>query len=204
MTTAPTPENVLTDHHDGDHHDVHPIRKTAMWVFLGSECVFFGAMIATFFLYRTEFGDGPTAEEIFNIPFTSASSFVLLMSSLTMVLAHNAFDHKDLRKARVWLAATALLGATFLSGQIFEFVEFVHEGLTVHSSPFGSAFYMLTSFHGAHVLIGVILLATMFVLSLSGRLYADRGLNIELVGLYWHFVDIVWIVIFTIVYLLQV
>ena len=197
-TTAPA------EHHDAGHHDVTPIRKTAMWVFLGSECIFFGSMIATFLLYRNTTGDGPTAAEIFDVPFTSASSFVLLMSSLTMVLAHNAFDHRDMRQTRVWLAATALLGATFLSGQIFEFTEFVHEGLTVTTSPFGSSFYMLTSFHGAHVAIGVILLAAMFILSLSGRLYSDRGLNIELVALYWHFVDIVWIVIFTVVYLLQV
>ena len=99
-----------------DHHDVKPIRKAAMWVFLGSECMFFGSMIATFLLYRTTTGDGPTAEDVFNIPFTSASSFVLLMSSLTMVLAHNAFEHKDLRKARVFLLGTALLGSTFLAG----------------------------------------------------------------------------------------
>lgn len=175
-----------------------------MWVFLGSEFVFFGAMIATFMLYRTTTADGPTAKEVFNIPFTSASSFILLMSSLTMVLAHNAFEHKDMRRTRVWLLGTALLGATFLAGQIFEFTEFVHEGLTAQVSPFGSSFFMLTGFHGAHVAIGVVLLASMFVLSLSGRLYEDRGLNVELVGLYWHFVDIVWIVIFTVVYLLQV
>ena len=204
MTATPAAESLPVSHHDAGHHDIHAIRKTAMWVFLGSECIFFGAMIATFLLYRTTTADGPTAEEVFNVPFTSASSFVLLMSSLTMVLAHNAFEHKDLRRARVWLAATALLGATFLAGQIFEFTEFVHEGLTAQVSPFGSSFYMLTSFHGAHVMIGVVLLAAMFVLSLSGRLYQDRGLNVELVGLYWHFVDIVWIVIFTVVYLLQV
>ena len=204
MTATPAAESLPVEHHDADHHEVGPLRKTAMWVFLGSECIFFGSMIATFLLYRTSTGDGPTAHEIFNIPFTSASSFVLLMSSLTMVLAHNAFEHKDMRRARVFLLGTALLGATFLAGQIFEFTEFVHEGLTVRSSPFGSSFYMLTSFHGAHVLIGVVLLTAMFVLSLSGRLYEDRGLNVELVGLYWHFVDIVWIVIFTVVYLLQV
>ena len=192
------------EHHDAGHHDVHPIRKTAMWVFLGSECIFFGSMIATFLLYRNTTGTGPTASELFSIPFTSASSFVLLMSSLTMVLAHNAFEKRDSRQLRVWLAATALLGATFLAGQIFEFTEFVHEGLTITTSPFGSSFYMLTSFHGAHVAIGVMLLSAMFILSLSGRLYADRGLNVELIGLYWHFVDIVWIVIFTVVYLLQV
>jgi cytochrome c oxidase subunit 3/cytochrome o ubiquinol oxidase subunit 3 len=192
------------EHHDEEHHDVYPIRKTAMWVFLGSECIFFGAMISTFLLYRNTTADGPTAVEIFDVPFTSASSFVLLMSSLTMVLAHNAFERRDSRQLRVWLAATALLGATFLAGQIYEFTEFVEKGLTVSTSPFGSSFYMLTSFHGAHVAIGVLLLAAMFILSLSGRLYGDRGLNVELVGLYWHFVDIVWIVIFTIVYLLQV
>jgi cytochrome c oxidase subunit 3/cytochrome o ubiquinol oxidase subunit 3 len=186
-----------------EHHDVKPVRKTAMWVFLGSECVFFGAMISTFLLYRNTTNGGP-GSEIFDIPFTSASSFVLLMSSLTMVLAHNAFEKKDLRQTRIWLTGTAALGATFLAGQIFEFTEFIHQGLTLPTSPFGSSFYMLTGFHGMHVALGVILLAAMAVLSLSGRLYDDRGLNVELVGLYWHFVDIVWIVIFTVVYLLQV
>ena len=186
-----------------DHHDVRPIRKAAMWVFLGSECMLFGSMIATFLLYRNNTGEGP-GSEIFNIPFTSASSFVLLMSSLTMVLAHNAFEKRDVRNTRIWLGATALLGTTFLAGQIFEFTEFAHEGLTLSTSSFSSAFYMLTGFHGAHVAIGVLMLMAMFYLTLDGRLHDDRGLNVELVGLYWHFVDIVWIVIFTVVYLLQV
>ncbi len=115
---------------------IHRTRKTAMWIWLGSEAFFFGAMISTFLLYRHTTNDGPGAE-IFNIPFTSASSFILLMSSLTMVLAHNAFEHKDMRRTRVWLLGTALLGATFLAGQIFEFTEFVHEGLTAQVSPFG-------------------------------------------------------------------
>lgn len=186
-----------------DHHDVRPIRKAAMWVFLGSECMFFGSMIATFLLYRNNTGDGP-GPEIFDIAFTSASSFVLLMSSLTMVLAHNAFEKRDARGTRIWLAATALLGTTFLAGQIFEFTEFVHEGLKISTSSFGSSFFMLTGFHGAHVAIGVMMLMAMVFLSLDGRLHDDKGLNVELVGLYWHFVDIVWIVIFTVVYLLQV
>jgi len=186
-----------------EHHDVRPIRKAAMWVFLGSECMFFGSMIATFLLYRNQVGELPGAD-IFNIAFTSASSFILLMSSLTMVLAHHAFTSSDARGTRIWLGATALLGITFLAGQIFEFTEFVREGLTISGSSFGSAFYMLTGFHGAHVALGVIMLLAMLFLSLDGRLYDDRGLNVELVGLYWHFVDIVWIVIFTVVYLLQI
>ncbi len=202
MATHTAPDPALAGHHEGE-HDVHRTRKAAMWVFLGSECLFFGSMIATFLLFRNTTEDGP-GSEIFNIAFTSASSFVLLMSSLTMVLAHNAFERKDSRQGRVWLAATALLGAIFLSGQIFEFTEFVHEGLKLGTSPFSSSFYMLTGFHGAHVAIGVMMLAAMFMLSLGGRLSNEHGLNVELVGLYWHFVDIVWIVIFTVVYLLQV
>ena len=169
------PAGAEEEHHD-DHHDVGPLRKTAMWVFLGSECIFFGSMISTFLLYRTTTNDGPGAE-LFNIAFTSASSFVLLMSSLTMVLAHNAWEKRDMRQVRTWLLATALLGTVFLSGQIFEFTEFIHEGLTLTTSPFGSSFYMLTGFHGAHVAIGVIMLMFMFFLSLSGRLYEDRGMN---------------------------
>jgi cytochrome c oxidase subunit 3/cytochrome o ubiquinol oxidase subunit 3 len=190
--------------HDGAHHDMHHMRKFAMWAFLGSECLFFGTLISTFLIYRTRTGDGPTAEEIFDIPFTSASSFILLMSSLTMVLAHHAATRKDWRQMRVWLLATALLGMVFLSGQVFEFTEFVHEGLTVSTSPFGSSFFVLTGFHGAHVAIGVLMLLATAFMSYSGRLREDEGMNVEIVGLYWHFVDIVWIVIFTVVYLLQV
>jgi heme/copper-type cytochrome/quinol oxidase subunit 3 len=185
------------------HADIVTVRKAAMWVFLGSECMFFGAMISSFLLYRTSTGTGP-GPEIFSVPFTSASSFILLMSSLTMVLAHNAFEANDSRQTRIWMSATALLGATFLAGQIFEFTEFVHEGLTLSVSPFGSSFYMLTGFHGAHVAVGVLMLTVMVLLSLQGRLQRDSGLNVELVALYWHFVDIVWIVIFTVVYLVQV
>jgi len=188
---------------EGGEHDVHKTRKTAMWVFLGSECFFFGAMISTFLLYRNSTMDGP-GSEIFNIPFTSASSFVLLMSSLTMVLADNSFQKNDQRQGRVWLIGTALLGITFLAGQIFEFTEFVDEGLTISTSPFGSSFYMLTGFHGLHVAGGVLLLSLLVAFSFRGRLSTDHGMNVELTALYWHFVDIVWIVIFTVVYLFQI
>jgi cytochrome c oxidase subunit 3/cytochrome o ubiquinol oxidase subunit 3 len=202
--TASPPPAPAEEVHSGHHHDPVVTRKTAMWVFLGSECILFGAMISTFLLYRNETGDGPTADDLFDIPFTSASSFILLMSSLTMVMAHHANEQRDPRQTRVWLIATALLGATFLAGQVFEFTEFVDQGLTLSTSLFGSSFYMLTGFHGAHVAVGVLMLLTMAILSFAGRLRNDEGMNVELVGLYWHFVDIVWIVIFTVVYLLQV
>jgi cytochrome c oxidase subunit 3/cytochrome o ubiquinol oxidase subunit 3 len=189
---------------EGHHPDPDVMRKTAMWAFLGSEVLFFGSLITTFLLYRTRIGDGPGPADIFDVPFTSISSFVLLMSSLTMVLAHHAAGRRDWRRMRVWLVATSLLGIVFLSGQAFEFTEFVHEGLTVSTSPFGSSFYLLTSFHGAHVAIGVLMLLATALMSWAGKLRPGEGMNVEAVGLYWHFVDIVWIVIFTVVYLLQV
>src|SRR2546426_2921388 len=128
-------------------------RKLAMWAFLGSEALLFGALISTYLLYRGRTAGGPKPHEIYDIPFTSVSSFVLLMSSLTMVLALAAIQRGDHRGLRVWLMATALLGMTFISGQTFEFTSFVKEGLYVSRSPFASAFFTLTSFHGIHVTI---------------------------------------------------
>ena len=180
------------------------IRKTAMWSFLASELMFFGALISTFLLYRERTNGGPGSDELFDIPFTSVSSFVLLMSSLTMVLAHNAWERNNQREIRLWLLSTAGLGMVFLGGQVYEFATFVHEGLKLDTSPFGSSFYMLTGFHGAHVAVGVLMLAAATIISFRVGLTKQRGMNIELVALYWHFVDIVWIVIFTVVYLLQV
>ena len=175
--------------------------KIAMWAFLGSEFLLFGALISTYLLYRNRVVSGPLPSEVYDIPFTSVSSFVLLMSSLTMVLALAAIQRGDQHKTRVWLLATALLGMTFISGQIYEFTVFVKEGFTVRSSPAGSAFFVLTSFHGAHVTIGILMLLSLVALSLRGALPQSRHTTVEYVGLYWHFVDIIWIIIFTVIYL---
>jgi heme/copper-type cytochrome/quinol oxidase subunit 3 len=177
-------------------------RKVAMWAFLGSECLFFGALISTYLLYRTRTEGGPKASDIYDIPYTSVSSFVLLMSSLTMVLALAAIQRGDHRRLRIWLLATALLGMSFIGGQVFEFTTFVQEGLTLSSSPFGSSFFMLTGFHGAHVTVGILMLLSLYAMSRLGQLPTSNSLRVELVGLYWHFVDVVWIVIFTVVYLI--
>lgn len=177
--------------------------KLAMWAFLGSECLFFGALISAHLLYRNRTNGGPTRQDVYDIPYTSVSSFVLLMSSLTMVLALAAIQRGDHRKLRIWLMATSLLGASFIGGQFFEFTEFVQKGLTIQTSPFGSSFFVLTGFHGTHVAIGILMLLTMYTLSALGKLdpYSEGAKKVEMVGLYWHFVDIVWIVIFTVVYL---
>ena len=179
-------------------------RKLGMWAFLSSEALFFGALITNYLLFKGRDLQGIHPRELLNIPFTSISSFVLLMSSLTMVLAHAALTRTDQRAARGWLLATAALGSTFIAGQVFEFSTFYREGMTLSTNPASSSFFVLTGFHGAHVTIGVLLLLSLVGISLrKGGLTFAHGLNLELVGLYWHFVDIVWIVIFTVVYLIK-
>lgn len=178
-------------------------RKLLMWLFLASECLFFGSLIAAYLLYRDRSLVGPFPEDVLDIPFTSVSAFVLLMSSVSMVLALAAIQRGDRRGLQIWLLATALLGIIFLSGQAFEFTEFHSQGLSLDVNLFGTTFFVLTGFHGAHVSVGVLVLLSLWVMALRGRLTEANALNVELIGLYWHFVDIVWIVIFTLVYLVQ-
>jgi heme/copper-type cytochrome/quinol oxidase subunit 3 len=176
--------------------------KLAMWVFLGTDCLLFGGLISTYLLLRHRSTHGPGPTDMFDIPFTSVSSFVLLMSSLTMALAVGAIHRGEVRRCRTWLATTAMLGAIFIAGQVYEFTSFVKEGLGYTTNIFGSAFYTLTGFHGVHVSIGIIFLMTLFVMSLRGKIGQENAETVEIFGLYWHFVDIVWILIFTIVYLI--
>ncbi len=196
-------------------------RKLAIWAFLGSECMFFGSLIATYLVVRGRSAVGPCAgdcvlpavpggeliewEAIFSIPVTSVSTFVLLMSSMSMVLAYSAISRNDIKGFRVWILCTAILGATFLGFQVFEFRTFSIEGLNPTTNIFGSAFFTLTGFHGAHVTIGVLWLLSLFGYSMWGKgLTQAQSLQVDMAALYWHFVDVVWIVIFTVVYLLGV
>ncbi len=221
------------EHHDDGHHSSLGISNTklAMWLFLGSECLLFGALISTYLLSKANFmtqvlAGNPkvlatltklkevapekyeeileegSVEPLFDILFTSASSFILLMSSLTMVLSHKAVSEADYRASRIWLGATALLGSIFIAGQVYEFTVFYNEGIYFNKNLFGSAFYTLTGFHGVHVTVGIIMLASLLIMSMRGKLNQDRAETVEIVGLYWHFVDIVWVLIFTIVYLI--
>ena len=196
----------VTVHDDGHGHVTNTgvsNEKVAMWAFLGSECLLFGALISTFLLYRGRSVSGPGPDDVFDIPFTSVSSFVLLMSSLTMVLALSAIQRRDEPRLRLWLLATALLGATFIAGQIYEFTSFVNEGLTIKTNVFGSSFFVLTGFHGVHVTLGIVMLLSLWGLSARGKLPPEKSETVEIAGLYWHFVDIVWIVIFTVIYLVK-
>jgi cytochrome c oxidase subunit 3/cytochrome o ubiquinol oxidase subunit 3 len=207
--TIATTDHGVVAHSDA--HDGHVTNtgvsnpKLAIWLFLSSEALFFGAFISTYFLYRgrdAQFLKGPTPQEMFNIPFTSVTSFILLMSSLTMVLALAAIQRGDQRRLRIWLLATALFGATFVGGQVYEFTEFYRQGLHLSTNMFGTTFFVLTGLHGAHVTVGIIWLLLVWSRSMQGRLPSEKSEAVEIAGLYWHFVDIVWIFIFTAIYLI--
>jgi caa(3)-type oxidase subunit IV len=200
------------DHGHGDHghsagHGHHTSlglsnNKLGMWLFLGSECLLFGGLISTYMLYRGRVNAGPGPDQVYDIPFTSVSSFVLLMSSLTMVFAVTAAKRRDDRNVKLWLTVTALLGATFVGGQVYEFTAFYREGMGFTTSLFSSSFYTLTGFHGVHVTVGIIMLMALRGILAKNKVPGDKAEVVELVGLYWHFVDIVWVVIFTLVYLI--
>jgi cytochrome c oxidase subunit III len=203
-----------------------PNRKVAIWAFIGSECMLFASLISTYLIYKGRSVVGPFPHEawtdpstghvlkpILNIPVTSFSTFVLLMSSLAMVLALAAVENAEVPKktlgdrilgnSKLWLFMTALLGSTFLSCQAYEFTSFVHEGLTIKTNLFGSTFFTLTGFHGAHVTAGVLWLVTMLAIDFKRGLGPKDVLNVDIMALYWHFVDVVWIAIFTLVYLIH-
>ena len=211
------------DTHTGGHYTTTGLdnRKIAIWAFIGSECMLFTSLISTYLIYKGRSLVGPFPHEVYrdasgvvhkailNIPVTSASTFVLLMSSLCMVLAHNAVVNADnprksaLTNSKLWLAMTAILGATFLGFQAYEFTSFVHEGLTIRTNLFGSSFFTLTGFHGGHVTAGVLWLIALLAIDIRRGLRPSDALIVDLAALYWHFVDVVWIVIFTLVYLIQ-
>jgi cytochrome c oxidase subunit III len=242
MTSLPTTMTSAsqTEVAGGHHYTTTGLdnRKLAIWAFIGSECMLFMSLISTYLIYKGRSLVGPYPHEywcratkvtaaapiqgcpagelfnpILNIPVTSASTFVLLMSSLAMVLAHNAVVNRYVPKrttgeriigsSKLWLATTALFGLIFLMCQAYEFTSFVHEGLTMRTNLFGSSFFTLTGFHGAHVTAGVLWLLSLLAIDVKRGLLPEDALNVDLAALYWHFVDVVWIVIFTLVYLIQ-
>jgi heme/copper-type cytochrome/quinol oxidase subunit 3 len=210
MAGMAAPHGADPAHADDHHHTSLGVDnlKLAFWVFLGSDCFFFGSLIGTYMSYRGKSLVGPYPAEVFSVEITSISTFLLLMSSLTMVLAVRAARlHKGdaLPVATIgWMLATAAMGATFVGFQVYEFNHFYHEGLTLQGNLFGSTFYTLTGFHGTHVAIGVLWLLLQALVFIPMRwIRGDLGNAVDVAGLYWHFVDIVWIVIFTLVYLLE-
>lgn len=223
----------VADAHATSHHYTSTgldNRKVAIWTFIGSECMLFASLISTYLIYKgrsvvgpfpheawTDPATGQTYPAILDIPVTSVSTFVLLCSSLAMVLALAAVENRNkplppnagwwtakvLTNSKLWLFMTCLMGATFLAFQAFEFTSFVHEGLTIRRNLFGSTFFTLTGFHGAHVTAGVIWLGSLLAIDMKRGLQPRDAIWVDIAALYWHFVDVVWIAIFTLIYLIQ-
>ncbi|NGQ95151.1 cytochrome (ubi)quinol oxidase subunit III [Brevibacillus sp. SYP-B805] len=172
------------------------------WLFLGGETVLFGTLFATFIALRDQVNGGPTAKELFEMPIVAWATFLLLTSSLTSVFATLALHKHNLKQVQAWLVVTVLLGLGFLGLEIYEFVHYVHEGHKISSSAFGSAFYTLVGFHGGHVAFGVLWITTLIIQSFKKGLTVVTAPKFYVAGLYWHFIDVVWVFIFTVVYLM--
>ena len=185
--------------------------KLGMWVFLLSEVMFFTSLIGSYIILRAAHPDA-FAEPgvVLNVPLTAFNTFILICSSVTMVKAFAAIEHGDQTGLRRWLIATALLGMFFVGVQAYEYMKLAGHGFVPNVSAYhaagaplyGMTFYTMTGFHGAHVSIGVLALWFVVIQAFRGKYsQGDHG-GVEIVGLYWHFVDLVWIILFTIVYLI--
>jgi heme/copper-type cytochrome/quinol oxidase subunit 3 len=177
--------------------------KFAMWCFLGTECIIFGGLIArALYIWMRD----PSVNEHLHQPasllIVSINTFLLLTSSLTVVLALSGIQAGNRNRLAAFLFMTALLGATFVGIQAYEYSKLFAEGITLTSSQFGSGFFILTGNHGLHVIVGVIWALIVAVNALRGGFTQEEHMGVEIFGLYWHFVDVVWIFIFTLIYLL--
>lgn len=202
MSSAAT---LTADHgHEAPTNTGIPNKKLAMWAFLASDCMFFGTLISTHLIYRQIDQSGFEPTSVLELNITSISTFVLLVSSVMMFLAVNAVHNGKKWPAIQYLSCVVLFGLIFLGFQFYEFSHFVHHyHLTLDSSIYGSTFYVMTGIHGCHVAVGVFWLGSIIAFMLSGKADVHNAIDIESAGLYWHFVDIVWIVIFTAVYLFE-
>jgi heme/copper-type cytochrome/quinol oxidase subunit 3 len=177
-------------------------RHTWMWIFLASEVTFFSMLIGLSASLRFQDDNFPVPSDILNVPLTAINTFILICSSFTMVKAVEAVQNDDQRNLRNYLLATIGLGTTFLSIQVFEYFQLFADDFTPESGLFGATFYIQTGFHGAHVLVGLILLSFVTLKAVRGGYNSIDHDGVELIGMYWHFVDLVWIVLFTIIYLM--
>lgn len=178
-----------------------PMNKLGMWIFLASEVMFFTSLIAAFVAFKAR-GLLTTPVDALSVPVAAANTFILIVSSFTVVMALDSLQQGKQSRFMLFLLATFALGSVFLGIQGLEWSELFQHGITPAGDMFGTAFFVLTGFHGLHVLIGLIWLILVLLKAFRGDFTQERSLGIEVFGLYWHFVDIVWIILFTIIYLM--
>ena len=178
--------------------------KIMMWLFLMSDAMSFAGLLCAYAAVRMGSTVWPVPSSILGVPLTALNTFILICSSVTMVKAVAAIQKGDVVGLKRFLAATMLGGTTFLGIQAYEWTHLIHQGARLTSNPwgtpiFGAAFFVLTGFHGSHVLSGLIILTITAIRTAMGKTPMQ---NVEMAGLYWHFVDLVWVFIFTLFYLL--
>lgn len=199
--------------HNGDSVLPHEPEKATLegrnkilgfWLFLGGETVLFGTLFATYIALRNQVPEGPTGKELFQVGMIAVATLILLSSSLTSVMAMIAMRKHSLAGTLGWLGATVALGAVFLGMEIYEFIHYVHDGHTFTSSAFATSFYTLVGFHGAHVAFGVLWIGLLIFQGLEKGLTVVTAPKFYVAALYWHYIDVVWVFIFTVVYLMGV
>ena len=175
-----------------------PTGKLGMWLFLASEVMFFTGFIGSYIVLRLASPSWPDPTQLLDTPLLAVNTFVLICSSGTMVYALQSIQNGNQKRLQMFLLFTILLGCTFLGIKAYDYNHLIHAGFTISSNLFFSCYYMLTGFHGLHVTGGVVAFITLLVRARQGAFTPERHTYVEYVGLYWHFVDIVWIVLFAI------
>ena len=176
--------------------------KLGMWNFLAADAMTFGGLLAAYGALRYGDPHWPDPATILGIPLTAFMTFLLICSSVTMVESLAGMRQGNQAKCARFLALTVLGGICFLSLQAYEWTHLIEHGQSIQKNNFGATFFMLTGFHGMHVFSGVVYLSIILIRSLLGKYDSHKTYEIEIAGLYWHFVDLIWILVFTFVYLI--
>ncbi|MBB5700315.1 cytochrome o ubiquinol oxidase subunit 3 [Ochrobactrum daejeonense] len=187
-----------------DHHDAGSTTLVGFWIYLMSDCVLFSGLFATYAVLAHQFAGGPTGRELFDLNFVLIETMLLLVSSLTYGLATLSMFKKNRTGLLFWLGITFLLGAGFLGMEIYEFSHLIHEEAGPGRSAFLSAFFTLVGTHGLHITSGLIWIVVLTAQLLRDGLTEKNQTRVMCLSLFWHFLDIIWIGVFTLVYLLGV
>jgi cytochrome o ubiquinol oxidase subunit 3 len=200
-TVNPTFFLVEADEHD---HAAGGATMLGFWIYLMSDALLFATLFATFGVLSTSYAGGPTPREIFELPIVALNTAILLVSSITYGFAMLAMERGSLSGTRLWLIVTGLLGASFVGIELFEFSVLIEEGATPQRSAFLSGFFTLVATHGLHVTVGIIWLVVMLVQLGQRGLHIENKRRLMCLSMFWHLLDVVWIGVFTFVYLLGV
>ena len=176
--------------------------KTMMKLVVGTEAMFFISLIMAFVYMAYNSGFEPYEVKALDIKATGIFTVLLLSSSFTFWRAEKNYEKGKIKKLKIWLIATIVLGTVFLFGQGKEYWRLVQDNITLNGSVFGTSFYTLTGFHGFHVFVGLIILMIILIMTFLGDFNKKNSTVVSTVGIYWHFVDVVWIFVFTVVYVL--